>query len=85
MWAKKIFFDPLFRLLLSGSLFTAVFVWIAIFQFEVESEVIRVFFWLSFLFVGSMIVVGLILAPLMALTRKKRSHFFDEKADDEDP
>ena len=67
----KLLTDPLFRRFLSGSLFAAVFVWVAVTHFNVETEIVWVFFLLSFVFVGVMIAVGLIVAPMVALLRRK--------------
>ncbi len=61
----------------TGTLFAVAFVWVAVTYFHVEIEVVKVFLILSFIFVGAMIVVGLVVAPLMALTRKRRSKFLE--------
>ena len=67
------FKDPLVRRFISGSAFAGAFVWVAVRYFEVETEVVWVLFGLSFVFVGMMIVVGLILAPAVRLFRAKPS------------
>lgn len=67
----KFLLDPLFRRFLSGSLFAAVFVWVAVTHFNVETEIVWVFFLLSFVFIGGMIAIGLILAPMVTLLRRK--------------
>lgn len=67
----KFLLDPLFRRFLSGSLFAGVFVWVAVTHFNVETEIVWVFFLLSFVFIGVMIAVGLILAPVVTLLRRK--------------
>ncbi|HAK50794.1 MAG TPA: hypothetical protein DCM54_02660 [Gammaproteobacteria bacterium] len=79
---KQLFTDPLFRRFVSGTLFAATFVWVAVYFFNVDKQIVTTFFILSFIFVGSMIVVGLVLTPIVMLTRKKKSRFIksvDEK------
>jgi hypothetical protein len=65
--------DPLVRRLISSSAFAGAFIWVAVRYFEVETEVIWVFFGLSFVFVGILIVMGLVLAPAVRLFRRKPS------------
>ena len=67
----KFLSDPLFRRFLSGSLFAGAFVWVAVTHFNVETEIVWVFFLLSFIFVAAMITIGLILAPMVRLLRRK--------------
>lgn len=67
----KFLTDPLFRQFLFGSLFAAVFVWVAVTHFNVETEIVWVFFLLSFIFIGAMIAIGLVLAPMVTLLRRK--------------
>ena len=67
----KFLTDPLFRRFLFGSLFAAVFVWVAVTHFNVETEIVWVFFLLSFIFIGAMIAIGLVLAPMVTLLRRK--------------
>ena len=55
--------DPLVRRFISSSVFAGAFVWVAVRYFEVDTEVVWVLFGLSFVFVGALIVVGLVLAP----------------------
>lgn len=64
--------DPLVRRLCSGSLFAAAFVWAAVVAFDVDTEVLRVFFLLSLLLVAVMAAAGLLLAPLVRLWRRWR-------------
>ena len=72
---SRIWSDPLSRNLCSGSLFTISFIWAAIHFFGVESEIIKTFLVLTFLFVAVMMLVGLILFPLILLFRKKKPIF----------
>ena len=65
--------DPLVRRFFSSSVFAGAFVWVAVRFFEVDTEVVWVLFGLSFVFVGALIVVGLILAPAVRLFRRKPS------------
>ena len=65
--------DPLVRRFISSSFFAGAFVWVAVRYFEVDTEVVWVFFGLSFVFVGMLIVIGLILAPAVRLFRRKPS------------
>ena len=65
--------DPLVRRFISSSAFAGAFVWVAVRYFEVDTEVVWVLFELSFVFVGILIVVGLILAPTVRLFRRKSS------------
>ena len=65
--------DPLVRRFISSSAFAGAFVWVAVRYFEVDAEVVWVLFELSFVFVGILIVVGLILAPTVRLFRRKSS------------
>ena len=74
---KNILRDPLFRRFLSATFFAGAFVWVAVTYFNVETEVIRVFLIMSFLFVAVMIFIGLLLVPLIKLTHKKRSSFLE--------
>jgi len=54
-------------------MFAGAFVWVAVRYFEVDTEVVWVFFGLSFVFVGILIVVGLVFAPAVRLFRRKPS------------
>jgi hypothetical protein len=63
--------DPLVRRLISSSAFAGAFVWVAVRYFDVETEVVWVLFGLSFVFVGILIVIGLVLAPAVRLFRRK--------------
>jgi len=78
---KRLFKDPLFRSFLSGTLFAASFVFVAVYFFDVDTEIVTTFFILSFIFVGSMIIVGLVLAPFITLLRRKKSKFINSLGD----
>ena len=67
----KLWRDPLVRRLCSGSAFAAAFVWAAVVAFDVETEVVWVFFLLSLLLVAAMAAAGLLLMPLIRLWRSK--------------
>ena len=69
----RMFKDPLVRRLISASFFAAAFVWVAVRYFNVETEVVRVLFLLSFVFVGVLMVAGLILFPTVRLFRRSRT------------
>ena len=63
--------DPIIRRFLSGTLFASAFVWVAVYFFEVDMEVIWVFLALSVVFVLAMIVIGLLLVPVIRLFSPK--------------
>ena len=63
--------DPLFRRLVSSSAFAATFIWVAVRYYNVETEVMWVFLGLSFLFVGILVIIGLMLAPAVRVFRRK--------------
>ena len=63
--------DPLVRRFISGSLFAAAFVWVAVSFFEVDPEVVWVFLLLSSGFVFLLVIAGLIGAPVIALFNRK--------------
>ena len=65
--------DPLIRRLISSSCFAGAFIWVAVRYFDVETEVVWTFFGLSFIFVAGLIVIGLVLAPMVRLFRRKPS------------
>ena len=65
--------DPLVRRLISSSAFAGAFVWVAVRFFKVDTAVVWVLFGLSFIFVGILIVMGLVLAPAVGLFRRKSS------------
>lgn len=63
--------DPQIRRFLSGSLFAGAFIWVAVTHFDVEMEVVWTFFLMSFVFVGGMMVIGLVLTPLFRLFNRQ--------------
>ena len=63
--------DPIIRRFISSSLFAGTFVWVAISFFDVEPDVVLTLLGLCFLFVGALIVVGLIGVPLIRFIRPK--------------
>ncbi|MBO6658081.1 MAG: hypothetical protein JJ934_14380 [Pseudomonadales bacterium] len=69
------FKDPLVRRFISASFFAAAFVWVAVTYFNVETEVVWVLFLFSFIFVGGMMVVGLVLAPIVRFFQRDSSPF----------
>lgn len=68
---RRLIKDPLFRRFVLASLFAAAFVWVAVTYFHVEMGVVGVFLQMSFVFVGAMIVTGLILAPIVSRFNRK--------------
>lgn len=71
------FKDPLVRRLISGSLFAAAFIWVAVTHFNVETEVVLVLLQLSVGFVLLLIVAGLLLTPVFRLANRRRSFLAD--------
>lgn len=69
------FKDPLVRRFISASFFAAAFVWVAVTYFNVETEVVWVLFLFSFIFVGGMMAVGLVLAPIVRFFQRDSSPF----------
>lgn len=63
--------DPLVRRFISASFFAAAFVWVAVYFFDVETEVVWVLLLFSVAFVVGLIVIGLLLAPLVRLFRRE--------------
>ena len=63
--------DPLVRRFISASCFAAAFVWVAVYFFDVETEVVQVLFAFSVIFVLGLIFVGLLLMPLVRLFRQE--------------
>lgn len=63
--------DPLIRRFISASVFAGAFIWVAVRYFHVETEVVWVLFIMSFVFVGGMMVTGLLVAPLVRLFRSE--------------
>ena len=61
--------DPFVRRFISASCFAAAFVWVAVYFFDVETEVVQVLFAFSVIFVLGLIFVGLLLMPLVKLFR----------------
>ena len=65
------FKDPLIRRFISASFFAAAFVWVAVSYFNVEASLAWNLFLLSIGFVLLLIVVGMLLAPVVRLLRRK--------------
>ncbi|MDG1206447.1 MAG: hypothetical protein P8N51_13850 [Pseudomonadales bacterium] len=61
------------RLFLSGSFFTAAFVWMAITSYDVDKEEIKVFLILSFILVGILIVCGFVFSFLLSFFRRDKA------------
>ncbi len=66
----KIFTDPLIRRFLSGTLFAVAFVWLAIYFFDVETEVLRVLAIMSGLLVLLLIGVAFIFSFVVKFFRR---------------
>lgn len=69
--------DPLIRRFISAAFFAGAFVWVAVYFFDVDVEVVRVLFIYSVGFVLLMIFAGLFLAPVLAIFRRKRSSLLE--------
>jgi hypothetical protein len=65
------------RRFISAAFFASAFVWVAVSFFDVETEVVWVFFVYSIGFVVLMILVGFLFVPFVALFRKKRSSLLE--------
>ena len=63
--------DPLVRRFISASFFSALFIWAAVYFFDVEAEVVRVLFMYSVFFVMGMVFFGLLLTPLIRMFRSE--------------
>ena len=63
--------DPLVRRFISASCFAAAFVWVAVYFFDVETEIVQMLFVFSVIFVIGLIFVGLLLAPLIRIFRSE--------------
>ena len=59
--------------LASTLFFAAAFIWGAVSFFDVETEVVYVFFIFSLIFVAGAIVTGFLAAPLLHLMRRRKS------------
>ena len=62
--------DPLVRRFISASCFAAALVWVAVYFFDVDKDVVQVLFIFSVIFVLGLIVLGLLLTPLVRVFRK---------------
>ena len=60
------------RRFISGSLFASAFIWVAVRFFDVDTEVIYVFFVLSVVFVGGLIALGFVFSFLYAWYRRRK-------------
>ena len=65
------------RRFISAAFFASAFVWVAVSFFDVETEVVWVFFIYSIGFVILMILVGFLFVPFISLFRKKRSRLLE--------
>ena len=65
------------RRFISAAFFASAFVWVAVSFFDVETEVVWVFFIYSIGFVILMILVGFLFVPFISLFRKKRSSLLE--------
>lgn len=74
---KKMYKDPLIRRFVSGSLFAAAFVWVAVESFGVDLDIVYVFFIYSIGFVVLLMLAGLLLWPLVRVFRRPRSSLLD--------
>jgi hypothetical protein len=65
------------RRFISAAFFASAFVWVAVSFFDVETEVVWVFFVYSFGFLVLMMLVGFLFVPVISLFRKKRSSLLE--------
>ena len=63
--------DPLVRRFISACCFASAFIWVAVYFFDVELQVVRVLFVFSVIFVIGLIFGGLLLAPLIRMFRSE--------------
>ena len=80
------FKDPMIRRFVSSSIFAGTFVWVAVYFFDVDPEVVWVLLGFCVVFVLGLIIIGLVLAPLIRLLRRKPpllSRLEQEEADRE--
>ncbi len=75
--------DPLVRRFVSASFFSGAFVWVAVYFFDVETEVVKVLFIFSVIYVVGLILMGLLLMPLVRVFRSKPT-FLSKLRDVED-
>lgn len=68
----RFFKNSQLRLFLSGSFFTAAFVWMAITSYDVDKEEIKVFLILSFILVGILIIGGFLFSFLLSFVRRDK-------------
>ena len=73
----KIFTDPLIRRFLSGALFAGAFIWLAIYFFDVETEVLRVLAIMSGLLVILLIGLAFIFSFVLKYLRGSRGGMLD--------
>lgn len=66
---RNIFKDSQIRLFVTGTIFALVFVWMAVYSYDVEKEVIQVFLILSFMMVGALIVSGFLFSFVIKMFR----------------
>ena len=69
--------DPMVRRFISAAVFASAFIWVAVSFFDVETEVVWVFFIYSIGLVILMILVGFLFVPFISLFRKKRSSLLE--------
>ena len=63
--------DPLVIRFISASFFSGAFIWVAVYFFDVETEVVKALFIFSLIFVIGLIFVGLTLTPFVRMFRSK--------------
>ena len=74
----KILTDPLIRRFLSGTLFAAAFIWLAIYFFDVETEVLRVLAIMSGLLVLLLIGTAFIFSFVVKFFRRSNGGMLDK-------
>jgi hypothetical protein len=74
----KFFTDPLIRRFLSGTLFAVAFIWLAIYFFDVETEVLRVLAIMSGLLVLLLIGVAFIFSFVVRFFRRSNGGLLEK-------
>ena len=74
----KFFTDPLIRRFLSGTLFAVAFIWLAIYFFDVETEVLRVLAIMSGLLVLLLIGVAFIFSFVVKFFRRSNGGLLEK-------
>lgn len=74
---SEIYKNSQIRLFISGTVFAVAFVWMAIYSYDVDEEVIRVFLILSIFLIGALIVCGFIFSLVFRFLRRRDKGILD--------